>query len=29
VIEDPMVDQDRFGDVKGGGAEVAVKFHKL
>jgi hypothetical protein len=24
-----MVDQDRFGDVKGGGAEVAVKFHKL
>jgi hypothetical protein len=28
VIEDLMVDQDRFGDVEGGGAEMAVKFHK-
>lgn len=23
-----MVNQDRFGDVEGGGAEVAVKFHE-
>lgn len=29
VIEDAMVDQNRFSDVEGGGAEVAVKFHKL
>lgn len=24
-----MVDQDRFGDVEGGGAEVTVKFHEM
>ena len=28
VIEDAVIDQDRFSDVEGGGAEVAMQFHK-
>lgn len=24
-----MIDQDRFGDIEGGGAEVAMQFHKI
>ena len=29
VVEDAVVHQDGLGDLKGGGAEVAVEFHKL
>jgi hypothetical protein len=29
VIKDAMVNQNRFSDVEGGGAEVAVKFHEI
>lgn len=29
VVEDLMIDQDRFGDVEGGGAEVAMQFHEI
>lgn len=28
VIEDAVIDQDRFRNVEGGGAEVAMQFHK-
>jgi hypothetical protein len=28
VIEDAMIHQDGLGNLKGGGAEVAVQFHK-
>lgn len=29
VVEDLMIDQDRFGDVESGGAEVAMQFHEI
>lgn len=29
MIENAMVDQNRFRDFKGGGAEVAMQFHEL
>jgi hypothetical protein len=29
VVEDAVVNQDGLGEFEGGGAEVAVEFHKL
>ncbi len=29
VVEDTVIDQDRFGDVESGGAEVAMQFHQV